>query len=93
MSNYKHFSKLYILVRVIALLFHCALSVVRACARRRAFKTKSVEFSGESQDGNFPWLSNIYMGNIPVKCKLCLGKEHISKQRVSVRALAPFDIS
>ncbi len=43
MSNYKHFSKMYILVRVIALLFHCDLSVWLA------FRTKSVKFSGESQ--------------------------------------------
>ncbi len=31
MSNYKHFSKMYILDRVIVLLCHCALSVWRAC--------------------------------------------------------------
>ncbi len=33
MSNYKHFSKIYILISVIALLFHCALSVWLACVR------------------------------------------------------------
>ncbi len=33
MSNYRHLSKMYILVRVIALLFYCALSVWRPCAR------------------------------------------------------------
>ncbi len=41
---------------------YCALSVWHACARRRAFRTKSVEFSGESQKlvhiwQIFPWLS------------------------------------
>ncbi len=35
--NYKYFSKMYILVRVIALLFHCTPSVWRARARRRSF--------------------------------------------------------
>ncbi len=64
MSNYKHFSKMYILVRVIALLFHCALSVA-ACVQNQV-----CEFSGESQCRNlctsdskmkiFPLLSNIY---------------------------------
>ncbi len=40
---------MYILVTVIALLFHLfRLFDVHA----RAFRTKSVEFSGESQDGN-----------------------------------------
>ncbi len=47
MSNYKHFSKMYILVRVIALPFHYALSVRHACARQHTFRTKSVKLSGE----------------------------------------------
>ncbi len=45
MSNYKHFSKIYILVRVIALLFHCALFVWRACVRQRTFRTKSLSLA------------------------------------------------
>ncbi len=32
MSNYKHFSKIYILVRVIALIFHMRLARMRAAA-------------------------------------------------------------
>ncbi len=74
MSNYKHFSKMYILVRVIALLFHCALSDWSAFPRRCVFRTKFEKFSGESQskslctsDSNieiFPWLSNIYRWRI-----------------------------
>jgi len=74
MSNNKHFSKMYILVRVIALLFHCALSVWHTCTRWRAFRTKSAEFSGESQSRGlftsdskmetFPRLSNIYRWRI-----------------------------
>ncbi len=40
MSNYKHFSKMYILVSVIALLFHCALSVWHACVQNQVCGVK-----------------------------------------------------
>ncbi len=46
--NYKYFSKIYILVRVIALLFHCALSIWRACVAALVLN-EVCEFRGESQ--------------------------------------------
>ncbi len=74
MSNYKHFNKMYILVRFIALLFHCTLSGWGTCALRRAFRTKSVKCSGELQSKSsctsdskmeiFPQRSNIYRWRI-----------------------------
>ncbi len=92
--------KMYILVRGIAHLFHCALCL--ACMRRRSFWMKSVKFSGESQSKSsctsdskmeiFPWLSNIYRWRIYLwNVSYTFRKRaHSSKQRVTVRAHAAF---
>ncbi len=100
--NYKYFSKMYILVRVIALLFHCAPSVWRA--RRRSFWMKSVKFSRESQSKSsrtsdskmeiFPWLSNIYrwriyLWNVSYALRKTACLKHI-KQRLCQRHTQPF---
>ncbi len=86
---------MYILVRVIALLFHCAPSVWRACTRLRSFWTKSVKFSGDrkaklmhfwQQMNIFPWLSNIYRWRIYLwnVSSAFRKRAHSSKQHVSV---------
>ncbi len=49
LSKYKYLSEMYILVRIIALIFHCSLSVWRMRAAVLAHSLKSVKFSRESQ--------------------------------------------
>ncbi len=48
---------MYILIRVIALQFHCALSVWRAFSRGSQIKSSC---TSDSKLDIFPWLSNIY---------------------------------
>ncbi len=58
MSNYKHFSRMYILVRV-ALIFHCAL-----CLMLKRSETSLWSLAESLKMEIFPWLSNIYRWRI-----------------------------
>ncbi len=86
LSNYKYFSKMYILVRVIALLFHCAPSVWRARSKWSLWS-----LAENQQNGN---ISNVYRWRIYLwNVSYALGKtarlKHI-KQHLCQRHTQPF---